>query len=69
MGEKYTRSLSDILAVQAEIAGEVSKRLRLQLSDDENKRLIRRPTQNREAYHLSAKGWYYANKWTPRGAW
>ena len=66
-GEKYTRSLSDILAVQAEIAGEVSKRLRLQLSDDENKRLIRRPTQNREAYHLSAKGWYYANKWTPEG--
>jgi TolB-like protein/Flp pilus assembly protein TadD len=66
-GEKYTRSLSDIVAVQAEIAGEVSKRLRLQLSDDESKRLIRRPTQNREAYHLSAKGWYYANKWTPEG--
>jgi len=66
-GEKYTRSLSDILAVQAEIAGEVSKRLRLQLSDEESKRLVRRPTQNREAYHLSAKGWYYANKWTPEG--
>jgi serine/threonine protein kinase/Flp pilus assembly protein TadD len=66
-GEKYTRSLSDILVVQAEIAGEVSKRLRLQLSDEESKRLIRRPTQNREAYHLSAKGWYYANKWTPEG--
>jgi serine/threonine protein kinase/Flp pilus assembly protein TadD len=66
-GEKYTRSLSDILAVQEEIASEVSKRLRLQLSDEENKRLIRRPTQNREAYHLSAKGWYYANKWTPEG--
>jgi eukaryotic-like serine/threonine-protein kinase len=66
-GEKYTRSLSDILVVQAEIAGEVSKRLRLQLSDEESKRLISRPTQNREAYHLSAKGWYYANKWTPEG--
>jgi TolB-like protein/Flp pilus assembly protein TadD len=66
-GEKYTRGLSDILAVQEEIASEVSKRLRLQLSDEENKRLIRRPTQNREAYHLCAKGWYYANKWTPEG--
>lgn len=66
-GEKYTRSLSDILSVQTEIASEVSKRLRLQLSDEESKRLIRRPTQNREAYHLSAKGWYYANKWTPEG--
>jgi serine/threonine protein kinase len=66
-GEKYTRSLSDILAVQAEIASEVSKRLRVQLSDEDSKRLIRRPTQNREAYHLSAKGGYYANKWTPEG--
>jgi non-specific serine/threonine protein kinase len=66
-GEKYTRSLADILAVQEEIASEVSKRLQLQLSDEENKRLIRRPTQNREAYHLLVKGWYYANKWTPEG--
>jgi serine/threonine protein kinase/tetratricopeptide (TPR) repeat protein len=66
-GEKYTRSLGDILAVQEEITTEVSKRLRLQLSDEENKRLIRRPTQNREAYHLLVKGSYYANKWTPEG--
>ena len=66
-GEKYTRGLSDILAVQEEIASEVSKRLRLQLSDEENERLIHRPTQNREAYHLLVKGWYYANKWTPEG--
>jgi serine/threonine protein kinase/tetratricopeptide (TPR) repeat protein len=66
-GKKYTRSLADILAVQEEIASEVSKRLRLQLSDEENERLIRRPTHNREAYHLCVKGWYYANKWTPEG--
>jgi serine/threonine protein kinase/Flp pilus assembly protein TadD len=66
-GKKYTRGLSDLLAIQEEIAREVSKRLRLQLSDEENERLIRRPTQNREAYHLLVKGWYYANKWTPEG--
>jgi serine/threonine protein kinase/Tfp pilus assembly protein PilF len=66
-GGKYTRSLSDILAIQEEIAGEVSKRLRLQLSDEENERFIRRPTQNREAYHLLVKGGYYANKWSPEG--
>jgi serine/threonine protein kinase/tetratricopeptide (TPR) repeat protein len=66
-GEKYTRSLVDILAVQEEIITEVSKKLRLQLSDEENKRLIHRPTQNREAYHLLVKGSYYANKWTPDG--
>jgi serine/threonine protein kinase/Flp pilus assembly protein TadD len=66
-GEKYTRNFSDILAVQEEIASEVSKRLRLQLTDEESKRLVRRPTQNREAYHLFIKGGYYANKWTPEG--
>ena len=66
-GEKYTRSVSDILVIQEEIASEVSKRLGLQLSDEENRCLTRRPTQNREAYHLSVKGWYYANKWTPEG--
>ena len=66
-GEKYTRGLSEILAIQEEIASEVSKRLWLQLSDEENKRLIRRPTPNREAYHLFVKGGDYANKWTPEG--
>ena len=39
----------------------------MQLSDEENERLIRPPTQNREAYHLLVKGWYYANKWSPEG--
>jgi eukaryotic-like serine/threonine-protein kinase len=66
-GGKYARSLSDILAIQEEITGEVSKKLRLRLSDEENQRLIRRPTQNREAYHLLVRGGYYANKWSPEG--
>jgi adenylate cyclase len=66
-GEKYTRSVSDILAVQEEIATAVSKRLQLQLSDEDHKGLIRRPTESREAYHLMIKAWYYANKWTPDG--
>jgi TolB-like protein/tetratricopeptide (TPR) repeat protein len=66
-GEKYSRGLSEILAVQEEIASDVSKRLWLQLSDEEKKRLTCRPTPNREAYHLYVKGGYYANKWTPEG--
>ncbi len=66
-GEKYKRNISDIFAVQEEIASEVSKRLRLQLSDAENESLRRRATQNREAYHLLVKSWYYANKWSPEG--
>ncbi len=66
-GEKFKRRLSDVVEVPAEIASEVSKRLRLKLSNEENARLTRRPTENREAYHLFLKAMYHANKWTPEG--
>jgi serine/threonine protein kinase/tetratricopeptide (TPR) repeat protein len=66
-GEKFKRRLSDVLEVPEEIGGEVSKRLRLRLSSEEKARLTRRPTGNREAYHLFLKAIYHANKWTPEG--
>ena len=66
-GEKFKRRLSDILEVPEEIAGEVSKRLRLRLSNEENALLSRRPTENREAYELYLRAIYHANKWTPEG--
>jgi TolB-like protein len=34
-GEQYDRKLSDVLAVQREIAGEISEKLRLRLSGEE----------------------------------
>ena len=46
-GGKYRRNVSDIFEVQEAIATEVSKRLRLRLSDEENGRLTRRSTHNR----------------------
>jgi serine/threonine protein kinase len=66
-GERYSRSLSDILAVQEEIAREVSKRLRLQLSDEENKRLIRRPTQTARLITFSSKAGITPISGHPRG--
>jgi adenylate cyclase len=51
-GEKFKMSLSDVLEVTEEIAVEVSKRLGVKLSDEENARLAQRLTENREAYHL-----------------
>jgi TolB-like protein len=66
-GEKFKRRLSDVLEVPEEIAGEVSKRLRLRLGNEESVRLAQRPTENREAYHLYLKALYNANKWTPEG--
>ncbi len=66
-GETYNRELSDIFEVQEEIAREISEKLRVKLNRAEQKRLIKRYTENTEAYHLYLKGRYYANKRT--GEW
>ena len=63
-GERYSRKMSDILAVQEEIARQISERLRLKLTGDEAKRLARSYTANTEAYQLYLKGRYYWNKRT-----
>jgi len=66
-GEQYNRKFADILAVQEEIANEISQQLRLKLSGEERKRLTKRYTENTEAYQLYLKGRYYANKFTKEG--
>ncbi len=57
-GEQYSRKLSDILAVQDEIAREISERLRLRLSGEEKKQLAKQYTQNADAYLLYNLGNY-----------
>lgn len=66
-GEQYNRKLSDILAVQAELSREISEKLRLQLSGEQQKQLTKRYTDDTEAYQLYLKGRYYWNKRTPQG--
>jgi TolB-like protein/Tfp pilus assembly protein PilF len=63
-GEQYNRRLSDILAVQEEIAGDISGKLRQRLTGEEKKRLTKRYTENAEAYGLYLKGRYHWNKRT-----
>ena len=63
-GEQYNRKQSEILAVQDEIATEISDKLRLKLTQVEKKQLTKRATENIEAYHLYLKGRYYWNKRT-----
>ena len=63
-GERYSRKMSDILAVQEEIARQISDKLRLKLTGDEEKRLAKSYTANTEAYQLYLKGRYYWNKRT-----
>jgi serine/threonine protein kinase/tetratricopeptide (TPR) repeat protein len=63
-GEQYNRRLSDIFAVQDEIAREISENLQLKLSGEEKQRLLKRYTHDTEAYHLYLKGRYFWNKRT-----
>jgi TolB-like protein/Flp pilus assembly protein TadD len=66
-GEQYRHQMKDIFVLEEEISREISEKLRLKLSGEEKKRLVKRYTENTEAYHLYLKGRYYTNKRT--GEW
>src|SRR5215472_18218443 len=63
-GEVYTRSLSDIFAVQEDISREISTKLRLQLTGEEKTVLDKRYTENVQAYRDYLKGRYHCTKMT-----
>lgn len=66
-GEQYHRKMLDILAVQEEIAEEISNKLSIKLTVDEKRQLTKRYTDNSEAYHLYLKGRYHWNKYAHEG--
>jgi len=63
-GEEYNRKLSDILAVKQDISREITEKLRLRLTGDEQKQITRRDTTNAEAYQSYLRGRYHWNKRT-----
>ncbi len=63
-GERYDRRVADVFALQDDIAREISSKLRLKLTGEEQKRLTKRYTENPEAYELYVKGRFYWNKRT-----
>ena len=66
-GEEYERKVSDMLSVKQAIAWEVTEKLRLRLSGEEQRRLVRRDTTNAEAYQFYLRGRYFWNKRTADG--
>ena len=64
-GDHYDRKLSDLLAVQQDITGAISAKLRERLSGEIVKQLAKGGTNNPEAYQLYLKGRYYWEKRTP----
>src|SRR3989442_7953566 len=66
-GDQYNRRLSDLLAVQEEISSEISNKLRLKLTGEEQQRVTKRYTGNVEAYQLYLKGRHFADQFTEEG--
>jgi serine/threonine-protein kinase len=66
-GEQYQRPVADLLAVQREIAKEISGNLRLRLSGEAQQQMNNRSTGNAQAYELYLKGHYYMNRLTEEG--
>jgi TolB-like protein/Tfp pilus assembly protein PilF len=66
-GQRYTRKVADLLAMQNDISREVSQRLRSQLSEHDQQRMEMGSTANAEAYQLYLKGQYHTAKFTRAG--
>ena len=62
--ERYDRHIEDIFAIQDEISLAIVDKLKLKLIGDEKKKLVKRYTDNVEAYNLYLKGRYYWSKRT-----
>jgi TolB-like protein/Tfp pilus assembly protein PilF len=63
-GTQYDRPISDASAVQQEIVRDISEKLKLRLSPEDQKKLSTEKTGNWEAYNLYLKGNYYWEKFT-----
>ena len=61
-GEQYDCPFKDVLKLQEVIAREISEKLHLKLTREEQKSLAKRETVSSEAYRLYTKGRFFLNK-------
>jgi serine/threonine-protein kinase len=65
--EKYDGDMEDIFAFQDKISLEILDRLRIKLLGEEKENLVKRYTENVEAYNLYVQGRWFWNKRTEEG--
>jgi serine/threonine protein kinase/tetratricopeptide (TPR) repeat protein len=65
--ETYDRDLTDIFAIQTDVAMNIANALRAELSNDERARVGRRPTYDLEAYELYLRGRNSLHQFTEEG--
>ena len=63
-GQEYERELADVIAVKQALVSEVTEKLKVKLTGEQQQRLTRRDTTNPEAYQFYLRGRYYWNKRT-----
>ncbi len=66
-GQQYSRKASDIFALQDDLAKEMTSMLRMRLTGEDEKRMMKPATENPEAYQDYLKGRYWWNKRTEEG--
>ena len=67
-GNRYERKSSELVALQSEIARDVSNKLKTKLSGADAARVEKNYTANSEAYQLYLKGRFYGSKRTAKDA-
>jgi len=65
--ETYDRDMTNIFAIQSEIAARVAEALKVELGIEETRALAKKPTENTEAYRLYLLGRYHFAKFTQSG--
>jgi serine/threonine-protein kinase len=66
-GQQYKRQMTDIFSIEDDISTEISGRLRVRFTENEQVRLTRHYTENPDAYRLYLKGRHCWNKRTIEG--
>ncbi len=66
-GQQYSRKVSDIFALQGDLAKEMTSTLRMRLTGEDDKRMAKSFTANPEAYQDYLKGLYWRNKYDAEG--
>jgi serine/threonine protein kinase/tetratricopeptide (TPR) repeat protein len=65
--EQYNRELNDVFAIQDEITLAIIDKLKVKLLGEEKAKLVKRYTENLEAYNLYLRGRYFSNRQTEAG--
>jgi serine/threonine-protein kinase len=65
--ETYDRELTDIFAIQTDVALQIAAALEAKLSAEERSRIRKKPTDNLEAYQLYLQGRHCIVRWTQQG--